>query len=260
MPSKYLDNLVPSIKYFIKKKSTSSWMIAKKTIDFNNLTFIYSGKATYIINNIEYTLKPGDFIFTPKGSVREAYTYNNLPVQYYGINFNWLFPDKIDLPLQTKFSTGIFKDLIYLYEELDNTWTEKGPGYIIKSRAIFMLILHKILQIKYYKKTETVEDPRIQKIKNHILFNYNKNILVKDLAEMVGLNAVYLGALFKKYNNYSLREYINMVRIDASEKLLRKGGYSVSEVAHLCGFSDAFYFSKQFKIHKGFPPSLSLKK
>ncbi|MDQ2087717.1 AraC family transcriptional regulator [Herbivorax sp. ANBcel31] len=260
MSNNHLDNLVPSIEYFVNRKLTPSWKVEKSLIDFNDLTFVYSGKATYIVNDVEYTLKHGDFIYVPEGSVREAYTYENEPVQCYSINFNWLFPDNVDFPLQTKFNTGTFNDLMHLYKELENVWLEKKFGYVIKSRAIFMLILHKILEIKYYKKSQIVVDQRIQQIKNYILSNYNQNISIKTLSEMVNLNPVYLGALFKKYNNCSLKEYLNMIRINTSENLLCTGGYSVSEAAHLCGFNDIFYFSKQFKKQRGYPPSFVLKK
>lgn len=256
-----IDNLVPSIKYFVNRKSTPSWNLETSIIDFQDLTFVYSGRALYIVNGVEYPLKKGDFIYITKGSHRQAYTYRDNPVQCYALNFDWdnQAAHAPDLPFPTVFRTGIFNELSDLYSELDSVWMEKNPGYILKSRAVFMLILHKLLYIAHYNKRKTMIDPRVQKIKDYILMNYSKNITIGDLAGMVGLNTVYLGALFKKYNNCSIKEYLMRVRVNVSENLLCTGGYTVSQAAQLSGFNDIFYYSKVFKKHKGFPPSDALK-
>ncbi len=256
-----LDNIVPSIVYFVNRKSTPSWKVEKSLIGFNDLTFVYDGRATYIINDKTYHLKRGDFIYVPSGSLREAYNCADNPVQLYAINFSWYFPrnKNISLPLPSTFRTGIFSELIDLYNNLDRVWIEKEPGYMIKSRAIFMLIIHKLLCIMHFNKLPVTMDQRIKKVKEYILSNYNENIIVDDLANMTGLNPVYLGALFKKNTGYPIKEYINRVRINIAENLLHTGGYSVSDVAERCGFSDTFYFSKVFKKHKGYPPSNALK-
>ncbi len=256
-----IDNLIPSIKYFVNRKSTPSWCVENSIIDFNDLTFVYSGQALYNVNGVEYLSKPGDFIYITKGSVRQAHTYSDNPVRCFAINFDWHMPgDNIaPLPLPTIFRTGLFNELLDLYKDLDSVWIEKNPGYILKSRAIFMLILHKLLYITHYNKLALPSDMRIQKVKDYILKNYNKNISIDDLSGITCLNPIYLGALFKKYNNCSIKEYINKVRINVSEDLLCTGGYTVSEAAQLSGFSDIFYFSKVFKKYKGFPPSDALK-
>jgi AraC-like DNA-binding protein len=213
-----------------------------------------------MVNGIEYPLKPGDFIYITKGSIRQAHTYPDNPVSCYAINFDWLLPnDDVPLPLPTIFRSGVFNELLDLYKDLDSVWIEKNPGFMLKARAIFMLILHKLLYIAHYNKSVLITDMRIQKIKEYILMNYNKNISIDDLSNITGLHPVYLGALFKKYNNCSIKEYINKVRVNVSENLLCTGGHTVSEAAQLSGFNDIFYFSKVFKKHKGFPPSDALK-
>jgi YesN/AraC family two-component response regulator len=118
-----------------------------------------------------------------------------------------------------------------------------------------MLILHKLLCLTHYNKFTCSQDPRIQKIKEYIHENYTAQVPVDDLAGLTGLNPVYLGSLFKKHNDCSIKEYINRVRVNVSEDLLSAGGYTVSEAAQRCGFNDIFYFSKVFKKYKGYPPS-----
>jgi len=104
-----------------------------------------------------------------------------------------------------------------------------------------------------------VEKRRISIVKEYILDNYNKDIQVQELAALLNLNPVYFGSYFKKKTGYTVRQYINKVRIEAAKKLLFSGRYSVGEVAYKCGFKDMFYFSRVFKQIEGVPPSHLLK-
>jgi YesN/AraC family two-component response regulator len=59
----------------------------------------------------------------------------------------------------------------------------------------------------------------------------------------------------KGISGYSPKDYIRIVRMRKAGKLLSDPSTSVSEVAFEVGYSDADYFSKQFKKHFGENPS-----
>ena len=83
------------------------------------------------------------------------------------------------------------------------------------------------------------------------------------LSEVAGLNAVsaeHLSRIFKKELGVGFNEYINNVRLQKAEFMLRnEAGKSVSEIAFACGFNDSNYFSFRFKRAYGFSP-VSLRK
>ncbi|WP_094548266.1 AraC family transcriptional regulator [Petroclostridium xylanilyticum] len=255
------DNLIPAIGYFVNRKYTPNWKIEKSLIDFHDLTYVYAGLATYFVNEVKYTVERGDIVYIPAGSVRQAYTYPENPIQCYSINFKWYLPENnsVNLPFPVISKLGIFNEIIDLYKDFNNVWIEKNPGYMMKARAIFMLILHKLLCLTYYKNTALTEDYRIKKIKDYIMIHYNEKIEIKQLAMLLGLTPVYLGTLFKRNNDCSIKQYITRIRINNAENLLSTGEYTVGEVAQQCGFEDIFYFSKVFKKYKGYPPSNALK-
>ena len=261
MPEVDFANLIPTILYFVNRRCSQTWNIINATIDFHDLTYVYSGNATYIVNGVEYHLESGDFIYIPRDNNREAYTCAEAPMQCFAVNFNLYSLDNepARLPFDIKFKVGAYSELINLYEDLNYSWLKKEPNYQMKSRATFLLILYKLINHINCKKPINSADPRITKVNKYILENYHNKIEIGHLAELSGLNPVYLGALFKKTNYCTIKEYINRIRINNAENLLSTGGYTVGEAAEHCGFNDIFYFSKVYKKSKGFSPSNLLK-
>ena len=78
---------------------------------------------------------------------------------------------------------------------------------------------------------------------------------MSDVANRLHLNVCYFGSLFKKNTGISFTGYIVSKRLKKSEKLLRETEYSVSEIADMVGYDDAFHFSKLFKKYKNISPS-----
>jgi AraC-like DNA-binding protein len=256
------DLSIPTVAYFVNRRCTPAWRIEKDVIDFHDLTYVYSGHAVYVVNGSEYRLGPGDFIYVPKGSVRQAYTGTEDPMCCYAVNFHLesTIGGFLDLPFPTTFNFGTAAELTGLYDGLETAWVEKNPGYQMKSRAFFMLILHWAFTRIGCDWTMAPLDDRIDRVREHILANYRRKLDMKSLAELSGLHPVYLGALFKKVNHCTIKEYINRIRINSAENLLSAGGYSVSEAAGQCGFDDIYYFSKVYKKLKGYPPSKLIRK
>ncbi len=83
---------------------------------------------------------------------------------------------------------------------------------------------------------------------------YNHDLSLKDVAEAVHLNPSYFSALFKESCGSSFKEYLNMVRIEASKQLLLNTDYTIIDIAVATGFEDQSYFSKVFKRYTGFTP------
>ncbi|MGN1409842.1 MAG: AraC family transcriptional regulator [Eubacteriales bacterium] len=69
---------------------------------------------------------------------------------------------------------------------------------------------------------------------------------VSDVAEHFGYNPEYLTTLVKKNTSHSLIDYINMGKISRAKEMLLSTNLTVSEIAPLCGFSDAKYFGRLF--------------
>ncbi|GHV81729.1 hypothetical protein AGMMS49991_02870 [Spirochaetia bacterium] len=253
---------VPEIDYMIYRECTPTWNIGRSAFPAWDITYLLKGAAEYIINGVKHDLEAGDLLCMPKGCIRQAHTYPDRLMSCYAVNFFLKNAQGEDgaLPFPLVSHIERKKDLLHHFEELSFAWTEQQPGYLLKSRALLMLILHRLFELIVCKVDSSVEDFRIKRVTRYIMQHYAEKLSVTAMADMLGLNPVYFGALFKKETGMTMNRYTLKTRIRNAENLLRSGDYRISAVAKRCGYNDVFYFYKQFKEIMGIPPSQCIPK
>ncbi|WP_196139343.1 response regulator [Aliikangiella sp. G2MR2-5] len=83
----------------------------------------------------------------------------------------------------------------------------------------------------------------------------SSDFTVETLALQIGLGRRQLLRKIKALTNKSPSELIKERRLHTAADLLKAKVGNVSEVAYRCGFEDPAYFSKEFKLFMGVPPS-----
>lgn len=84
--------------------------------------------------------------------------------------------------------------------------------------------------------------------------NYGKDLRLKEVADDLFVNAMYLGQTFKRDTNKTFSQYLNEYRMKKAEELLIKSSRSVNEIAHEVGYSSSGYFYKNFRDTYGITP------
>lgn len=96
----------------------------------------------------------------------------------------------------------------------------------------------------------------VKKIKEYIKENYsNTELSVERIAQVFHLNPVYTGALFKQYENITMSNYINNLRVESALEKLNDISFSITEISKFVGFYDSNYFTRVFKRNMGITPS-----
>lgn len=255
------DNIVPTVKTFALRNHQTNWNSNEVVGVHNNLTYVVSGSLTYVVNSIPYTLCPGDIIYIPRGLLKKSFADENSNWSCYTFMFIFSYTDNsfYELPFPRVFHLGLDGQMLNFCKEFNSLWLEKKFGYKIEARGLFTLILHKLISYVMENKQNEISVKRLDKVKEYILNNYNKDLNINQLASIVNLNPVYFGAYFKRYTGQYLSDFINFIRINKAKDLLLTGEYRVNEVAYQCGFNDSLYFSKVFKKMTGVSPSSLLK-
>lgn len=253
---------VPDIRYLVFRKCPADWRVRARRVSNWDITYIIRGKARYIINHMPREISAGELLCLPENTRKEAITYSDHPMHCFSVNFTLKNPEgkEMSLPFPLVNAIGLQNSLIRLFNELVYTQTERRPGYLIKSRGLLLLLLHRLFELTVYKNNSAGGDYRIQKATRYIAQHYAEPLRVKKLAAITGLNAAYFGVLFKQVTGFTVKQYVAQTRVQSAKNLLQSGGYRVLDAAEACGYCDMFYFYKQFKAIMGFPPSQCIPK
>jgi len=252
------DNAIPTLEYFIYRTNTSNWNIEPALIDFIDLTYVLRGKAVYTIDYQKILVSEGDVLCVPKNSHRFAVSEDPENFECFAANFfmhNINTNEEVHVPLPLLSNVGVHTEIVSMYRKLNESWLSRQPGYTMRARAHLMLILQHFMTRLVYDVNTHKFDSRVRWAIRYITENYANNITISEVAEAVSLNPIYFGTLFKKETNTIFRDYVNTIRLNQAEDMLRTGQRNVTEVAHNCGFTDVSYFSRLFKKYKGIPPS-----
>ncbi|MDF2067472.1 Ada metal-binding domain-containing protein [Bacillus sp. Cr_A10] len=105
---------------------------------------------------------------------------------------------------------------------------------------------------------EIEQSPHIEIVKNIITLlvnHYKQKIVLKDIADQVGLSPYYLERLFKQETSETPRTYLEKIRIDKAAYLLKSTKMSNLEICYEVGFQSPSNFYKVFRSLNNCSPS-----
>lgn len=159
--------------------------------------------------------------------------------------------------------TGLFKGETYrpppqffvLIREFLSEAENNLPGRSALLEAIGLRIIHQVMRTLFKikdggKKISARFD--IEKVIQFLNCNYEKNITINDMAEVMHSSPSLFARTFKQETGYSPNDFLIQIRLERARKLLSTTDNSISEIAFLCGFNSSSHFattfSKKFNI------------
>ena len=95
----------------------------------------------------------------------------------------------------------------------------------------------------------------ITEMQDSIRSNYfTKDFSIVNVSEQIGMNASYLGKLFKRNTGMTFIEFLHRERMEAACNLLETTDMEIAEIVSAVGYSDVPYFYKLFKKVNGCTP------
>ncbi|UVD79054.1 AraC family transcriptional regulator [Myroides albus] len=96
---------------------------------------------------------------------------------------------------------------------------------------------------------------KLHAVREYITSHLDSTDTLLDLAHRVGTNDFLLKKGFKELFGTTVFGYWNNVKMQTANRLLNQGDYSITEIAHMVGYSNARHFSTAFKRKYGIVPS-----
>jgi YesN/AraC family two-component response regulator len=96
--------------------------------------------------------------------------------------------------------------------------------------------------------------PAVRKAITFLGKHLDKKLSLNKLAQEVGYSPTYLSTIFKKETNYSPISYFSHLKILKACEFLDYTNMKVKEISFNLGYSDPYYFTKDFKKKMGMSP------
>ncbi len=199
-----------------------------------------------ILNNVDVGSKEAvlasvnDFINEIKNN-REL-TYDNTM-----LILNQLLGSIIKYLLNLNISVSkIFGNDFNIYSKLADIETLDETGLFLAN--IFLQI------IEYCEKVKVDDTSHIAKIMDYIHKNFKQDIAINTLADYVGLSYSHVRKIFNDATGENIVNYINNMRIEEAQRLLRQTNMSINDIALSLGYNNKQSFNRFFKKYVSINP------
>ena len=166
-----------------------------------------------------------------------------------------------------KYLTGFFRNEVCFKPVTENQYVTEQVKHLImilttkeqENPLVVMGLVYGIIGNLYRFCTESIKP--VQKIsenfRNVLEFvnnHFTEDISTQSLSQRFGYNETYFCRRFKEVTGITLMKYIQILRIELAQKLLKNTEKGIAEIALECGFTDISYFSNCFKRQVGLAP------
>lgn len=226
------------------------------------LYFIKGGVSLYC-GGAEYAVKDGDLIIINpnelhRGDMRQVGT-DYLCVMLPPLFFDWLGGEMRSIFITRISADSCIEDLMLrLYRSFEGK--KDGYRYLALGCAYELIayLTENYAAAQLDKNEYAARNSKLENFNNVIEYiekNYSDPITTSKAAQLVHLSEYYFCHLFKKHIGCSFTAYLNEIRVQKAQILLKNTKMSVTEIAAEVGFNDINYFCRVFRRFTGFSPT-----
>ncbi len=242
--------------------------------DFYELVVVVSGRGTHLTNTGESLLGEGSVLFIRPGTLHGYDKIDNLRLynillgkdlfsreiadlsEMPGFNIFFLQPED-NIPI-CKLTSYQLTEVMFLLREIkaESERLDFGKGSAAMAYAKILQLVIKIARI-HNPKAQTSVRSTAQRLEPILFFmeqNLDRSLTLEELVSVANMSASTLNRQFNAYTGWSPVEFHIHRRIAYACSLILKGDMSVEELSEATGFSDANYFSRQFRSHMHMSP------
>lgn len=159
----------------------------------------------------------------------------------------------VTLGCRTAIESGISPTEAYAVSDayinkVDQCTSEEALYSLMKNCSV------RYAQMVAKEKSKKVYSTYVEQCKWYMNEKYQTKITLEDMAEYIGVNEAYLSHLFSEKEGMTIREYLNQVRVERAQNLLKYSNSSLVEISDYVGFSSQSYFGRIFKKRVGMTP------
>ncbi len=239
--------------------------------EYLELIYVVAASMTVRVNSHDYHMNSGDFLVVIPGDVHSMTCNKGCKYVVLQADTDFVFSSVLsnsELHYVMPYTLSIHNEArLFKANIVDSTeipkciynivseYTDRNKFFTLAIRCHLSAIAlyafrhwDKILSESNEERHDmTEEDPRLSRVIEVINERYADDLSAEEMAQIAGMSYSYFSRYFKSTVGLSYSEYLNAVRIKASEKLLIDSNLSVADIAAAVGFSNTSYYIAQFK-------------
>lgn len=223
---------------------------------------LHTGKKTF-------TLKPNQGFLIPPETLHYYEPEHAMPWSYFWFSFHGTKCEQLIRKIHLTYDNPIFafEEQEQIFEQLNLLMKQnllhfdRPCSEITKLRILGLLYIYfaqlidsfpeRVEQMERKKHSESYVKQAIQFIE----LNFHKKISITEVAEFVGLNASYLGQLFKEYAQLSPKQFLCQYRMEKAAQYMNNPNLTIREISQAVGYEDPYLFSRMFRKVKQTSPT-----
>ncbi|MDQ0188920.1 helix-turn-helix domain-containing protein [Alicyclobacillus cycloheptanicus] len=226
--------------------------------DYYQIYYVVSGEGDFFVGKACVKMERGMYLFARPNDIHGIRTARDvdgeplrmLEVKY--VVFDSDFKEALNqLPMVCQGSDEIERMLWVVFTEA----IETRPWYLeVATHTLITVLYHMIRHQRIERSTISGKSKIVDQIKENVNRNYQNDISLDQLSELVGHSKNYICKTFKEQTGMTINLYLNKVRIDRAAELLVNTHAEISEISSSVGYNNVYHFMKTFKKIVGTSP------
>jgi YesN/AraC family two-component response regulator len=244
----------------IEVEGGTIWNLDEK-LDNNMLVFCTKGSGIVMFAGEQIPVSGEQFFIIPKGDTFKFYSVINensklLVVHFDGKNSNLLGKEFSVVRNIIPSVNNRVANREMLFDEIFNNLSR---GFHDENLVYVNFCFGHLLATFIYanKTSDDLADESNPIIRRSIDFmnkNLGEKLSLNQISKEAGYSPTYFTTLFKKETNYSPLSYFSHLKIVKACEFLDYTRIKVKEISFTLGFTDPYYFTKDFKKKMGMSP------
>ncbi len=241
--------------------SRETFWSEEQKLDNHLLIYCTKGEGIIQISNDLVPFRQNQYCIIPEGFSFKMQTGNSDPSVFYTCKFNGgkskIMESDFTVVRDLMPSTNnLVANRIMLFDELFNN-LNKG-FYNANFKYINLTFGHLLATFVYASRTSDdlmeEQNPGIVHAIQFMEQNLDKKLILKEIADEAGYSPSYLTTMFQKKTGYSPLSYFSHLKIAKACEYLDSSRLKIKEIGFRLGYSDPYYFSKDFIKRMGMSP------
>ncbi len=255
-----IDRLRVRLAYAASARYSEEWSSAPHSHACAELFFITGGLGRFRVRQEEFPAAPYDLVAVNGNVPHAALSQTDNPMEYIVLGVEGLEaaagPSGCALLHLGAEREELMNDLRRLLREAQ----QDLPGWDAVCQNLLENILLQLLRREEFSLSGGPAFPgpkgnrECGMVRRYIDSHFRENLTLDQLAALAHINKYYLAHVFRREFGVSPINYLISRRIQESCALLRDTDHTLSQIAHILGFSSQSYFSQCFRRVEGISP------